>query len=84
MKKKNQQCKWPDNTCQCKECNKLQFFEIWHGKQEACLFSPETTTPVTYKIFTHTVYNKPMNLVASFRSTYLEARIIYEDIINSR
>jgi hypothetical protein len=88
MSKKNKQhCKWPDYICKCEECSLVSYYELWSTETEfgeSCMFSPTTTNPNTYHLLTHNIDDEPMVLIASWKSTYQEARIIYEDILGYR
>lgn len=66
------------------DLEKPHYYEVWSDKEggEYSLFSPEQTTKVTYKLLTHTVYDKPMICIANLKGTYLEAKIIYEEVID--
>lgn len=63
-------------------CTKVLYYELWGDNGEACMFSPDDNTkPKTYHLMTHNVHNKPMTLLASFKSTYPESKIIYNDVL---
>lgn len=67
------------------DLEKAHYYEIWMAADntEWSLFSPEQQTKKTYKLVTHDVYGYKMIRIACLKGNYEEAKIVYNDLINS-